>query len=52
LSGGSLSLGGALSAKDLSLTATNGLNINRDLTATGNLTLAAGNTGVQQTAGA
>jgi hypothetical protein len=53
LSGGSLSLGGALSAKDLSLTATNGLNINRDLTATGNLTLAtSSNTGVQQTAGA
>ncbi|CAN7228793.1 two-partner secretion domain-containing protein [Polaromonas sp. LjRoot131] len=52
LSGGSLSLGGALSAKDLSLTATSGLNINRDLAATGNLTLTAGNTGVQQTAGA
>jgi filamentous hemagglutinin family protein len=51
LSGGSMSLGGALSAKDLSLTATSGLNINRDLTATGNLTLAASNAAIQQTAG-
>ncbi len=52
LSGGSIAMGGALSAKDLSLSATNGLNINNDLTATGNLTLAATNTGIQQTAGA
>ncbi len=40
-----------MSAEDLSLTATSGLNINRDLAATGNLALTAGNTGVQQTAG-
>ncbi|EJL80332.1 filamentous hemagglutinin family N-terminal domain containing protein [Polaromonas sp. CF318] len=51
LSGGSIALGGALSAKDLSLSATNGLNINQDLTATGNLTLAASNAAIQQTAG-
>ncbi|MFS2037011.1 YDG domain-containing protein [Polaromonas sp. CT11-55] len=52
LSGGSIAMGGALSAKDLSLSATNGLNINQDLTATGNLALAASNAAIQQTAGA
>ncbi|WP_457280513.1 two-partner secretion domain-containing protein [Polaromonas sp. P5_D5] len=51
LSGGSISLGGDLGAKDLSLTATSGLNINRNLTATGNLALTASNAAIQQTAG-
>ncbi|WP_411877758.1 MBG domain-containing protein [Polaromonas sp. YR568] len=51
LSGRSLSLGGDLYAKDLSLSTTSGLSITRDLTATGNLTLASSTTGVQQTFG-